>query len=53
VLAGDLVIVKHMNGGHFPAVYIGNGQAMASFIKAGVRTFALKNNNTVVMARRL
>jgi cell wall-associated NlpC family hydrolase len=52
VIAGDLCIIRHQNGRHFPAIYIGNGNAMASFLDAGVRAFGLKNN-PIVKARRV
>lgn len=52
-LAGDLIVVRHQNGRLFPAIYCGNGNAIASFLRAGVRVFALKDGNKIVLARRL
>lgn len=51
---GDLLVVyqKHRQG-LFPAVSVGNGQAMASFIRYGVQVFRLDRLNLPIMARRI
>ena len=50
---GSLLVVFQRPDVFFPAVYTGNGQAMASFIKKGVVVFRLNDLNRVVMARRI
>jgi len=51
---GDLLVVfqKH-RWGMFPAVYVGNGMAAASFIRRGVQLFNLDKLNRPIMARRV
>jgi hypothetical protein len=49
----DLLVVAHPDGVRFPAVYIGNDAAIASFLKDGVTVFGLNSYNRVVMARRM
>ncbi len=53
ILAGDLLLCRTREGGRFPAVYLGNGQAMSSFTDAGVRAFSLDATCRPVMARRI
>jgi hypothetical protein len=53
-LAGDILIVKHPNTGRFfPAIYTGNGHAIASFLGKQVRTFSLGKECEVVVVRRI
>ena len=50
---GDLLVIyQPREKVFFPAVYVGAGQAMASFIRDGVRVFRLDDHNKAVMARR-
>lgn len=49
----DLLVVRQADGVYFPAVYVGAGKAIASFIKKGVAIFVIDAANQVVMARRL
>jgi len=51
---GDLLVIfqKH-KWGMFPAVYMGNGMAVASFIRRGVQAFNLDKWNRPIMARRI
>jgi cell wall-associated NlpC family hydrolase len=51
--AGDLIVVRHMNGHFFPAIYTGNNQAVASFLFADVRSFSLEKRLSLHMARRI
>lgn len=46
----DLLVVQIRGGGMTPAVYVGKGNAIASFIQRGVCVFGLDNNNQVVIA---
>ena len=50
---GNLLVVFQKPDIFFPAVYTGNGQAMASFIKKGIVVFGLDELNRVVMTRSL
>lgn len=50
---GDLLVIKQKDKVYFPAVYVGRGSAMASFIKKGVMVFRIDTANQVLMARRL
>ena len=50
---GDLLVVNQKNAVMFPAVYVGGGKAIASFIKKGVMVFRLDGANRVVLARRV
>ena len=51
---GDLLVVlQKKNGGLFPAVAMGNGTAIASFIRDGVCLFCLDAYNLPIMARRV
>ena len=46
----DMLIVRIKDAGLTPAVYVGKGCAIASFIETGVTVFALDDNNTVALA---
>lgn len=50
---GDLLVVRQPAGACFPAVYVGAGQAIASFIKKGVQVFKIDPKNEIIIARRL
>ena len=50
---GDLLIVMQSGCGLFPAVAVGNGMGIASFIRTGVGVFALDKYNRTIMARRV
>jgi len=50
---GDLLVVMQSPGGLFPAVAIGNGMGIASFIRNGVDVFFLDKYNRTIMARRI
>jgi hypothetical protein len=51
---GDLLVVLQPHcRGIFPAVAIGHGNAIASFIGAGVMAFNLDRLNVPIMARRV
>jgi hypothetical protein len=51
---GDLLAVfLPKSGGVFPAVCLGSGQAIASFIRPGVSVFRLDDANRVLLCRRL
>jgi len=50
---GDLLVVMQAGCALFPAVAVGNGQALASFIRRGVCVFSLDEYNRAVMARRV
>ena len=50
---GDLLVIKQKDAVFFPAVYVGAGKAMASFIKKGVMVFRIDTANQVALARRL
>ena len=58
-LADLLVIAQNttrkgvIKPGLFPAVYVGKGQAISSFIGAGVTTFELDKNQRPIVARRM
>lgn len=50
---GDLLVVHQAPDTYFPAVYVGAGQAIASFIRNGVQVFRLDEKNSPVMVRRV
>jgi len=51
---GDFIAVfLPASGGVFPAVALGGGQAIASFIRTGVSVFRLDTANRVLLCRRL
>jgi len=50
---GDLLVVMQSGCSLFPAVAVGGGQAMASFIRNGVGIFSLDKYNRTIMARRV
>lgn len=52
-IAGDILVVRHQMGNLFPAICTGNGHALASFLRAGVRSFSLDERNTALIARRV
>jgi cell wall-associated NlpC family hydrolase len=53
-LAGDLIIWAEKNGRLHPGIYTGNGQFMASYRGAGVRTFAVDNDAVrIIYVRRM
>lgn len=53
-LAGDILICRNeQNKGRFPAVYVGNGHAMAAILDDRVRVFSIDKHNTLVRARRV
>jgi hypothetical protein len=53
-LPGDLVIIKNELGRHYPGIYAGNENIMASYTNAGVRTIPIDGKQiTVVRVRRL
>lgn len=54
IIAGDAIIVRHDRSRHlFPAVYGGNGLAVATFNNREVKAFALGKRLPVVKARRV
>ncbi len=46
----DLLVVEIKDHGLIPAVYIGGGNAIASFIEGGVQVFNLDKNNKPILA---
>ena len=52
-IAGDIVIVRTANGGHYPAVYGGNGNVVASYLDAGVRTMKVTGGMKITRVRRV
>lgn len=50
-IADLLVVLQKTRGGLFPAVYVGNGMALASFSRKGVCVFELNQYNLAVLAR--
>jgi hypothetical protein len=51
---GDFIAVfLPRSGGVFPAVCLGSGHAIASFIRTGVSVFKLDKENRVLICRRL
>ena len=50
---GNLLVIRQKGGVFFPAVYVGAGKAMASFIKKGVMVFKIDGTNRVVVARSI
>lgn len=50
---GDLLAVLQKGPVVFPAVHVGRGLAIASFIRRGVEVFRLDEENRAVMARRI
>ncbi len=46
----DLLVVDVRGRGLTPAVYVGNGNAIAAFIRPGVQVFNLDKNNRVILA---
>lgn len=50
IVAGDLIIVKQIDELLFPAVYVGAGNAITSFIKTGVNIFHLDKVNQIKFA---
>ena len=50
---GDLLIIEQDNDVFFPAVYVGAGQAIASFIRQGISVFRIDSKNRVILARSL
>lgn len=53
IVAGDWLIINQRGRLLFPAMYVGNGNAVTSSIKEGVKVFSIEYPNTVIMARRL
>lgn len=49
----DLLVVVQKGPGFFPAMYVGRGQAIASFLKTGVTVFGLDKHNRPIVARRI
>lgn len=52
-VAGDVVIIKNDKGDYFPALYVGGGNFLSSFINAGVRVLRLCKEMEVVKVRRI
>jgi hypothetical protein len=50
---GDLLVVMQSDCGLFPAVAVGSGMGLASFIRTGVSIFSLDKYNRPIMARRV
>jgi hypothetical protein len=50
-LAGDLLAVRTGGGTIFPAVYIGNGHAMACFRRTGVQSFPVTDEKIFAVRR--
>jgi len=50
---GNLLVIEQPGDVYFPAVYVGGGQAIASFVKKGVCVFNIDNHNRVCLCRRL
>lgn len=46
----DVLVVRVKDDGLTPAVYVGNGNAIACFIKTGVTVFNLDENNKAIIA---
>lgn len=51
-LGGDVLIIEQ-EGNLFPAIYIGNEHAVASFVKLGVSCFRIDEKQKVVSAWRI
>ena len=50
---GNVLAVLQTGPALFPAVYVGGGNAIASFIRRGVAVFPLGPENRAVIARRI
>jgi len=57
---GDMLVISQnttkknvIPPGLFPAVYVGKGQAMTSYLRTGITTFAIDRNNRAIVARRM
>jgi hypothetical protein len=50
---GDLLVVMQYGCSLFPAVAVGGGMGLASFIRDGVCVFSLDKYNRTIMARRV
>jgi hypothetical protein len=50
---GDLLVVMQSGCALFPAVAVGGGMGLASFIRTGVSVFSLDKYNRTIMARRI
>jgi hypothetical protein len=50
---GDLLVVIQPGCKLFPAVAVGGGMGLASFIRTGVSVFSLDKYNRAIMARRV
>jgi hypothetical protein len=50
---GDFIAVLLPGGGVFPAVALGGGLALASFVRDGVRVFRIDAANRCILCRRL
>ena len=50
---GDLLVVMQHGCSLFPAVAVGDGMGLASFIRDGVCVFSLDKYNRTIMARRV
>ena len=50
---GDLLICMQSGASLFPAVAVGGGMGLASFIRDGVCVFSLDKYNRTIMARRV
>ncbi len=53
LVAGDILICRQERGNLFPALYVGNGNAISAFTRAGVNVFKLDAKNKPICARRL
>jgi cell wall-associated NlpC family hydrolase len=53
-LAGDILICRNeVTKGTFPAIYVGNGNALAAILNDKVRVFGIDRHNTIVAVRRI
>ena len=50
-IAGDLVLVKAQDE-TYPAIYVGNGQIMSSYLGTGVKVVKCDKNNEIIVVRR-
>ena len=50
---GDLLIIEQDGDIKFPAIYVGKKQAIASFIKVGVRVFKIDDFNRIIICRKI
>lgn len=51
-VAGDLVVIRIESGALFPAIYAGNGNALAAIERAGVKIIPVAKGMHIITVRR-